>query len=173
MPIRYRRFAPSISYVDIKSVRYRRSHCSISKVTNFRYRRSSTGMSISRFHAFDIERTLFDIAYWYRIRYRRSFSRSISKAMSQNIGVDIVYDITFTQCHSLQSGSSLCPGCITPAPKSLSAMSPGFLHPHFFAEFHSLIHRDLISELYKTYRIRYRDIRTRYLTRYSIQYGLR
>ncbi len=33
MPIRYRRFAPSISYVDSEGVRYRRSYCSISKMT--------------------------------------------------------------------------------------------------------------------------------------------
>ncbi len=123
-------------------------HYSIStrKVTNLqvRYQRSWIGLSISKFHIFDIEHKSFDIACRYRIRYRKpsSFSRSISKVVLYNIGVDIVHDIAFTQCHSLRSGSSLFPGCITPAPKSLSATSPGFLHP-LFAAFHSLIHRDL------------------------------
>jgi hypothetical protein len=147
---RYRRFASSISYVDIEGIRYRRSHysSSISKVTNLRYRRSWIGLSISKFHIFDIKHRSFkfDITCRYCIRYRRPFSRSISKVMSKNIGVYIVYDIAFTQCHSLRSGSSLFPGCITPAPKSLSATSPGFLHP-LFAEFHSLIHRDLTRKL--------------------------
>ncbi len=51
MLIRYRRSAPSISYVDIEGVRCRRSNHSISKVPNLRYRRSWTRKSISRFHA--------------------------------------------------------------------------------------------------------------------------
>ena len=91
------------------------------------------------------------------IRYRALISYTISKDFLTidieyksfdieqcSIGSDIVYDIAFTQleCHSLQSGSSLCPGDFTPAPKGLSATSPGFLHP-LFAQFHSLIHRDL------------------------------
>ena len=127
----------------IEGIRYRRSHYSISKVTNLPYRRSWIGLSISKFHISDIEHRTFDIACRYRIRYGRPFSCSISKVMLYNIRVDIiVHDIAFTQCHSLRSRSSLFPGCITPAPKSLSATSPGFLHP-LFAEFHSLIHRDL------------------------------
>jgi hypothetical protein len=59
-----------------------------------------------------------------------------------HLGFDIEYDIALSQCHSLQSRSSICPGSITPAPKSLSATYPGFMHP-LFAQFHSLIHRDL------------------------------
>ncbi len=69
MPIRYRRFAPSISYVDIEGIRYRRSHYSILMVTNLRYQRSWIGLSISKFHIFDIEHKSFDIACRYRIRY--------------------------------------------------------------------------------------------------------
>ncbi len=82
MPIRYRRFAPSISYVDIEGVRYPMHHHAISKVTNLRYRRSLIVLSISMFHIFDIEHKLVDIVCRYRIRYRRPFSRSISKVMS-------------------------------------------------------------------------------------------
>jgi hypothetical protein len=144
MPIRFRHFLPSISYIDIEGVRYRRSHhdYSILKVTNLPHRRSRIGLSISKFHLFDIEHISFDIVCRYRIRYRRPYSHSISKVMLYNIGFKIVYDIASTQCHSLRSGSSLCPGGITPPPKSLSATSPGFLN-HLFAKFHSLIHRDL------------------------------
>jgi hypothetical protein len=54
----------------------------------------------------------------------------------------IVYDIAVIQCHSLRSGSSPCAGSITPAPKSLSATCPGFLHP-LFAQIYSLLHRYL------------------------------
>ena len=128
--------APSISYFDIEGVRYRRSHFSMSKVTKgqidieVRYRPQSLryrimiSYTISKaFFTFDIEYKSFDI-------------------VQQNIGIDIVYDIALTQCHSLRSGSSLCPGGFTPAPKSLSATRPGVLHP-LLAEFHSLIHRDL------------------------------
>jgi hypothetical protein len=117
--------------IDVLRFRHRWSHYSISKVTNLRYRRSWAGLPIPRFLAYDIEQTPFDIVCWYRIRCRRSFWRSTSKVMSQHIGFDIVYDIAFTQCHSQRSGSSLCPGTITPAPKSLRATRPGFMHPLF------------------------------------------
>jgi hypothetical protein len=68
-----------------------------------------------------------------------------------HIGFDIGYRyaISLSQYHSLRSRSSLCPGSITLAPKSLSATCPGFLlNPSpSFAQFHSsvlsLLHRDL------------------------------
>ncbi len=93
MPIRYRRFAPSISYVDIwvelEGVRFRRNHYVIStrKVTNLRYRRSWIVISISMFHLFDNEHRTFDIVCWYRIRYR-----SIWKPLKvYNDGIYLVY----------------------------------------------------------------------------------
>ncbi len=69
MRIRYRRFAPSnllasISYVDIEGVRHRRSNDPISKGTNLWHWRSWIGLSIPRFHVFNIEYTSFDIACW-------------------------------------------------------------------------------------------------------------
>ncbi len=102
--------------------RYRSFVSSISSIM-IRYRALISYTILKAFFTFDIEYKSFDI-------------------VQQNIGIDIVYDIAFTQCHSLRSGSSLCPGGITPVPKGLSATRPGFLHP-LFAEFHSLIHRDL------------------------------
>ncbi len=61
-----------------------------------------------------------------------------------HIGFEIGYDIALRQ-YNLRSRSSLCPDSITLAPKSLSATCPGFmLNPApSFAQFHSLLHRDL------------------------------
>jgi hypothetical protein len=106
------------------SIRCRRSNCSISKVTNLRYRMSIRGSTISRFHDFDID-------------YRILISYTISKvALTFNIeleghfihiGIDIGYDIALSQYHSLRSRSSICPGSITLVPENLSATCPGFL----------------------------------------------
>ena len=67
MLIRYRRFYYSISYIDIGGIRYRITPESISKVENHRYRRSQTGMPISKFCLFDIVHnysiSCFDIVY--------------------------------------------------------------------------------------------------------------
>jgi hypothetical protein len=73
MLVRYRRFLHSISYIDIEGVRYRMSLYSISKLKNRRFRRSRTGLSISKFRLFDIE---------------HNYSISCSASLS-----DIVYDI--------------------------------------------------------------------------------
>jgi hypothetical protein len=136
MLVRYRRFATSISYVDIKGIRYLRSHHSILKVMN---RVADIEVSCLRYRT-------------NTIRYLMLILYTISKVFLIidiyieghviHIKFNIVYDVAFIQCHSLRSGSSLCPGPIKPAPKSLSATCPGFLHP-LFAQFHSLIHRDL------------------------------
>ncbi len=57
--------------------------------------------------------------------------------------VDIVCDIEgHVITYRVQYRIRYSPGSITPAPKSLSATCPGFLHPRF-AQVHSLIHRDL------------------------------
>jgi hypothetical protein len=146
MLIRYRRFLHSISFIDIKGVRYRMSIYSISKVKNVDIEGHEQGCRYQSFVS-----SIPNIM----IRYRALISYTISKAFftfdieyksfdieQKNIGIDIVYDIAFTRCHSLRSGSSLCPGGFTPAPKSRCATSPGFMHP-LLAEFHSLIHRDL------------------------------
>ena len=71
MYIRYRRFAHSISYIDIEGVRYRRLQPSISYRLKLRYRRSIAGFPISKLNNFDIDTTHFDIVCRYRIRYRR------------------------------------------------------------------------------------------------------
>jgi hypothetical protein len=78
MLVRYRRFLHSISFIDIEGVRYRTSLYSISKLKNRRYRRSRTGLSISKFCLFDIEHnysiSCSDIAYdiegLFHVRYR-------------------------------------------------------------------------------------------------------
>jgi hypothetical protein len=143
MLIRYRRFAPSISYTDyllndIKGVRYRRLHCSISEVNNLQYRISITGSAISRFH---------DYRCWTNtLRYRMLISYTISKVTLTldiegyviHIRFDIGYDVALSQ-YSLRSRSSLCPGSITLASKSPSATCPGFLlNPALsFAQFYS------------------------------------
>ena len=46
---------------------------------------------------------------------------------------DIGHDIARSQWHLLRHRSSVCPGLVTPAPKSLSGTCPGFLHPLFCA----------------------------------------
>ncbi len=63
-----------------------------------------------------------------------------------HVGFNIEYDIAVSQCRSLRSRSSLCPGSITYVLKSLSATCPGFLHP-LLAQFYSLIHKDLTTSL--------------------------
>jgi hypothetical protein len=78
MPIRYRRFAPSISYVDIEGIRYRRSHFSISKVTSFDIDGDKPSISKVMNTVVDIEVTYLR----YRIyidRYRMLISYMISK----------------------------------------------------------------------------------------------
>jgi hypothetical protein len=103
MLIRYRRFAPSLSYFDIEGIRYRRSHCAISKFNNLRCRMSITGSLISRFHDFDIDSTHFDIACYY------DHDNEASKCVCD----DIVYnfeghtDVRYRRsCHQI-SGSIL------------------------------------------------------------------
>jgi hypothetical protein len=120
---------PSISNVIYRTVRHCRYRSFVSSISNIiiRYRALISYTISKAFLTFHIEYESFDIKHL-------------------NIGIDIVYDIAFTRCHSLRSGSSLYPGGITPAPKGLRATRPGFLHP-LFVQFHSLIHRDLTRKV--------------------------
>jgi hypothetical protein len=88
MLVRYRRFLHWISYIDIEGVRYRMSL--YSKLKNRRYRRSRTGLSISKFRLFDIEHNdsiscsdiVYDIEGLFHVRYR--FLSNINRSISNN-----------------------------------------------------------------------------------------
>ncbi len=113
MLIRYRRFAPSTSYIDIKGARYRRPHCSISKVTNLHYRTSILWLNN---RVADIEVSVL----WYRtntLRFSMLKSYTISKVTLTfdieghviHIGFDIGYYIAHSQYYSLRSRQALIP----------------------------------------------------------------